>query len=307
MNRVYRKQMVEGVTIPAIIHNSSYFLIQMAVYADGIVSCWHKSDLTQFRQDLRRGWVTPTVPTGKSLSVFNLGDFKIRQAKWAYDEARFYKRVRAVVNSLNPEMANLYKTTQREIDKWEKRRVGFSASPTPCKEKPGFGYDFWDGESGYIFCRKQDKLYISPLTCYADKTVQVETLGENYYNMEEIEQLFAEGTLTTELKGEEWVRIEGLGDLLLASMDGLAEITAADKLGQLADDIANLVGEEDSLDVCRRAYHYYLEEPSDFSRERLRQKYEAVPEHLRMYLGDMDSRDTDYIRILYYPEEKREV
>ncbi|MCX4266345.1 MAG: hypothetical protein OSJ64_06020, partial [Firmicutes bacterium] len=111
--------------------------------------------------------------------------------------------------------------------------------------------DFWDGESGYIFCRKQDKLYISPLTCYADKTVQVETLGENYYNMEEIEQLFAEGTLTTELKGEEWVRIEGLGDLLLASMDGLAEITAADKLGQLADDIANLVGEEDSLDVCR--------------------------------------------------------
>ncbi len=132
-------------------------------------------------------------------------------------------------------------------------------------------------------------------------------MGENYYNMEEIEQLFAEGTLTTELKGEEWVRIEGLGDLLLASMDGLAEITAADKLGQLADDIANLVGEEDSLDVCRRAYHYYLEEPSDFSRERLRQKYEAVPEHLRMYLGDMDSRDTDYIRILYHPEEKREV
>ncbi len=61
MNRVYRKQMVEGVTIPAIIHNSSYFLIQMAVYADGIVSCWHKSDLTQFRQDLRRGWVTPTA------------------------------------------------------------------------------------------------------------------------------------------------------------------------------------------------------------------------------------------------------
>ena len=185
--------------------------------------------------------------------------------------------------------------------------ISGKSSPTPCKEKPGFGYDFWDGESGYIFCRKQDKLYISPLTCYADKTVQVETLGENYYNMEEIEQLFAEGTLTTELKGEEWVRIEGLGDLLLASMGGLAEITAADKLGQLADDIANLVGEEDSLDVCRRAYHYYLEEPSDFSRERLRQKYEAVPEHLRMYLGDMDSRDTDYIRILYHPEEKREV
>lgn len=40
MGNVYRKQLVEGVTIPAIIHNSSYFLIQMTVYEDGTVSCW---------------------------------------------------------------------------------------------------------------------------------------------------------------------------------------------------------------------------------------------------------------------------
>lgn len=307
MSRVYRKQMVEGVTIPAIIHNSNYFLIQMAVYADGIVSCWHKSDLQQFQQDLRRGWVTPTVPTGKLLSVFHLGAFEIRQAKWLYDEAGFYQHVQEVVRSLNPEMANIYQTTQREIDKWNKLHVQFTADPTPCKEKPGFGYDFWDGESGYIFCRRPEGPCLTPLTCYADKTVQVEALGETYYNMEDIERLFVEGTLTTELKGEEWVRIEGLGDLLLAAMEGQADLTSADKLGEIADDINKLTGEEDSLEICRRAYHYYLEEPSDFSREKLRQKYEAVPEHLRMYLGDMDSRDTDYIRILYHPEDKREV
>ena len=43
MSKVYRRQLVEGVTIPAIIHNGSYFLIDMAVYEDGTVSCWHKS------------------------------------------------------------------------------------------------------------------------------------------------------------------------------------------------------------------------------------------------------------------------
>lgn len=137
--------------------------------------------------------------------------------------------------------------------------------------------------------------------------MQVEALGETYYNMEDIERLFVEGTLATAPKGEEWVRIEGLGDLRLAAMEGQADLTPADKLGEIADDMAKLAGEEDSLEVCRRAYHYYLEEPSDFSREKLRQKYEAVPEHLRIYLGDMDSRDTDYIRILYHPEDKREV
>jgi len=26
-----------------------------------------------------------------------------------------------------------------------------------------------------------------------------------------------------------------------------------------------------------------------------------------MYLGDMDSKDSDYRRILYYPDKKREV
>ena len=43
------------------------------------------------------------------------------------------------------------------------------------------------------------------------------------------------------------------------------------------------------------------------NREVLRKAYEAVPESERMYLGDMDSKDSDYRRILYYPDKKREV
>lgn len=303
MNRVYRRQLIEGVNIPAIIHNSSYFLIQMAVYADGIVSCWHKSDLQQFQQDLRRGWVTPAVPEGKSLSVHHLGSFAVLQARWTYNERKFYRHVQEIVRSLNPEMANIYQTTASETARWDKLRVRFTASATPCKEKPALGYDFWDGRGGYIFCRNQEGLHISPLTVYADKTVRVDALGDNYYNMEEIEQLFAKGTLAAEIKGEEWVRIEGLGELLLKP----DYLSAADKLGEIADDLARLTGEEDSLDICRRAYHYYLEEPSEWAREKLREAYEAVPEHCRIYLGDMDSRDSDYIRILYHPEIKRQV
>jgi len=51
----------------------------------------------------------------------------------------------------------------------------------------------------------------------------------------------------------------------------------------------------------------YLENPTGFYREHLREKYQRVPEHEPMYLGDMDSKDWDCPRILYRPNEKREV
>ncbi len=46
---------------------------------------------------------------------------------------------------------------------------------------------------------------------------------------------------------------------------------------------------------------------AEATRERLRAAYEAVPEHQRLFLGDMDTKDGDYKRILYHPERKRQV
>ncbi|MGW9530398.1 DUF7638 domain-containing protein [Paenibacillus terrae] len=82
---------------------------------------------------------------------------------------------------------------------------------------------------------------------------------------------------------------------------------------QLNPDFSNidmhikLQGGKTASEKCEDAYHAYLIYPSDYTRERLKEAYEQVPEHLRMYLGDMDNRDTDYIRIIYHPDEKREV
>jgi hypothetical protein len=42
----------------------------------------------------------------------------------------------------------------------------------------------------------------------------------------------------------------------------------------------------------------YEAAPSEEKREALRKAYEAVPEHLRMYCGDMDSKDEPIRRIL---------
>ena len=41
---VYRQQMIEGETAFGIIHNSSYFFAELAVYEDGVINCWNKND-----------------------------------------------------------------------------------------------------------------------------------------------------------------------------------------------------------------------------------------------------------------------
>jgi hypothetical protein len=49
------------------------------------------------------------------------------------------------------------------------------------------------------------------------------------------------------------------------------------------------------MSPVRKAYN---DNPGQEQRERLRLAYEAVPEHLRMYCGDMDSKDGPIRRIL---------
>lgn len=306
MGAVYYKKLIEGTSVPAIIHNSSYFLIQMAVYEDGTVSCWHRSDLEQLQDDLRKGWLVPAVPMGQYLSVYGLGIFHVQEARWKYDAAGYYQYVQDIIRSLNPEMENLYHMTPREKEKWNKARVSWSASPTPYKLKGNFGYNILDGDSKYIFCRKDGRLYLTPFTAYADKSLQIDIMGERFFGPEELDELFLNGVLLTSPKQTEWVSIRGLGEVLLDPADHRA-LPLKEKQGEIRDTLSRLAGEENSLERCRAAHYQYLCDPCDWTREELRKTYEAVPEHNRMYLGDMDTKDSDFCRILYHPEQKREV
>lgn len=303
---IYRKQLVEGVSVPGIIRNGNYFLTQLAVYEDGTVGCWHKSDLNQFRRDLDKGWVVPRVPIGEHLSVHGLGNFPICDAKWLWDKPGFYQYIENIVRRLNPEMENLYHEQPRVTQKWEEARVSWSAFPTDCKRKGKLGYDLFDGTSEYIFYQNEGKLQLTFLTAYEDKTLRIDAQGDIFYSLEEILEMFDKKELRVSPEKEEWVRIEGLGEVLLATST-YSSIKVKDKKKEIEEMVARMAKEPTAHDKCIEAYHEYLVEPCDFTRERLREAYEAVPEHQRMYLGDMDNKDSDFVRILYYPDEKREV
>ncbi len=305
MGKVYRKQRIEGVTVPAIIRNGQYFWHNMAVYEDGTVSCWDKVDLSDVPEKLASGKLAVSVPNGEWLSVFHCCSLKIESAKWSFDSKSYYNFIKETVKRLNPEMANIYKTTNREKAKWKSHRVGFMADPTPFKLKGKLGYTMLDGNKMNIFLRGSGKITLTALFCYEDGTFSVDGIGEEYLTMEDIERLFADKTLCAAPERGETISFGALGEAKILTNPKLS-VFDKDKLSEIKNDSLAIQNKPDALDLCRDAYFAYLIDPCDFYKEKLREAYEAVPEHQRCYLGDMDTRDADYVRILY-TNEKREV
>ena len=302
MNHVYRNQRIEGTTVWGIIHNGPhYFLNTIGVYEDGIISCWNKNDLWQFKDKLNRGWVVTSIPTDESVSIFQLGNFKIKDAVWNYNPNQYYQYIKNVVKQLNPEMKNLYHTTPREIDKWNKHRVDFSAEFTPFKLTSSVGYFCSDGKQSYIFYRKDFCLYLTTITAYKDGTLKI-ALDDNYYSWEEVEQFFKDGILCVTPKENEWVIIPDFGKVLLEKTS--SDISVLSKKVSIQEMRKEAMNEPSAHDLCIEAYYQYLIEPCDINKEQLRKAYEAVPEFERCYLGDMDTRDTDFVRILYSNEKR---
>ncbi|MDE6727623.1 MAG: hypothetical protein K2J80_06750 [Oscillospiraceae bacterium] len=302
MGKVYRQQRVEGVTIPAVIRNGSYFWHSMAVYEDGTVSIWEKVDLENVPQKIAAKKLMFCVPEGGELSVFELCSLKIVSAQWKYEEQSFYDHIVETVKSMNPEMENIYKTTLREQAKWKEYHVAFSASPTPCKLGTKFGYDLLNGDSAHIFLHNDGKLLLTELYCYKDETFSIDGL-DRFFELSDIEKMFNDKILVTKPKSGEKIT---LGDLGIIEAEADLAVLPKNKLAEIRNKSLRVQGKPDAHEAAINAYHAYLVEPNEFYKNKLRVAYEAVPEHERCYLGDMDTRDSDFRRILY-TDYKREV
>lgn len=74
-------------------------------------------------------------------------------------------------------------------------------------------------------------------------------------------------------------------------VDVLCVVSEAELDKEIADLIKELNGKPTTSDACREAYERYLGEPSDANRLRLREAYELVPKHLRVWLLSFDEKD----------------
>lgn len=302
--KVQYKRMVEGIETLGIIYNGHYFLTRLPVFEDGSFDCWRRVDLDGLAAEIERGWLSCAVPVGEMLSIFQLASLTVLESRFAFTPEGYYQYLQSLVKAQNYDLVGLYRETAEQKARWSAQRVGWRTHHKPYKVTSKVGYKITDGDGKFVFYREAKGWTVAVIAAYADGTLAISAKEERYFTLEEIQELFDQGILSAELPDGTWLRLGALGSV---RGEFVSQTGNQEKLAEITEMFKSVCGQETAHDLCLRWYHAYLVDPCDFTRDKLREAYEAVPEQERCYLGDMDTRDTDIVRILYYPEEKRSV
>jgi uncharacterized protein (TIGR02996 family) len=240
---------IYGRAIPAFIHNGSYFLSTVDVYADGAINCWGFVDLPLFREKLTRGWVVPQARVGGTLSIHNLGQARVAAAQWDLNPGAIERRVNLALRELNPKMEGLLdmQGTDTEVrngvryakmglGKANPYRVSLASDEVAAAELPVLEVV----EDGYRLRR---------WFIYADGLTQL-----GYANpllpLEVVRRMFEEGRLTLSVPAGAWVTLDGLGRFQAG--EGFWHIKPGERLREAAGLLEELNGGQDAVRQRRR-------------------------------------------------------
>jgi predicted NAD-dependent protein-ADP-ribosyltransferase YbiA (DUF1768 family) len=143
-----------------------------------------------------------------------------------------------------------------------------------------------EGTWRHAFIRNGGTYYLTDLVSYADGMVDCWGL----VTLDEFAAKLASGWVATEFAEGARASAHHLAAWKFAEPQ--AWLTPEMLLGEVRDDIDQLTGRPDSTDRCLAALEVFRDQPTESHRAALREAYEAIPEHLRIYaLGDQDSKD----------------
>lgn len=295
MNRVARTVSIEGIATPAFIHNGRYYLVNLPVFADGVVDCWGLVDLAGFRAKLDEGWVVTGVPDGRQLSVHGLGAWTVADSRWDLDADQLHDRVLRLIRELNPSMGNL-----RDFQGRASATVA-NECPVRVGDPKAVFPDHVTGERISVLLAG-DPYFVADLRVFTDGALELGRVPKpETLTLGAFEQAVHDGRVARCAPAGTRVAIHGLGSFAVAQ-----EHRCVDPLQQVrevADLLDRLNRRPDSRARCRRAYETYLADPTVAARDALRVAYELVPEHNRRYLGDMDVKDVPIRMIIYGDQE----
>jgi putative nucleotidyltransferase with HDIG domain len=277
-----------GLAIPAFIHNMQYHYAPVAVYGDGLIDCWELVDLDMFRQKLRQGWVVTEAPVGGLVSFFNLGWGTISACNWQYSATDLLKRVEEGVDLLNPSRTGLI-----SIDELAEVRYN-SAHGKPYRVNAARNKIAADSVG--VFLQAGSEFRLTQWFIYADGSSRV-GVSEPLSSVSEVATRLNGGDLCTSAPDGARIVIEGLG--WFESQNSHWHVKPEERVREAYDILGMLKGEPGSRRQCLNCFDEYQTNPNPEHRERLRLAYEAVPEHLRFFCGDMDSKDGPIRQILY--------
>ena len=297
---------IRGVVTPGIIHNSSYFFINLPVYANGLVDCWEMVDLPLFQEKLQRGWVVTQIPEGKRLSIHGLCEWEVLDGRWEYTADSFYERVVALLRELNPELTNLYDlrgTTTKKVGQSQVSVLEISQKKPIRAENPEALFPkMLKGKSLSVFYQAGEILYLADLRVFSDGKVELGRLpAPVLWTLDELDQAAKDGVILTKPPEGSRIQIYQFGSFTRGKESWSTEL--ADLLLEVRDEIETCNGRPDSVRRCALLYDEYVKAPSEARREQLKAAYEAIPEHNRMFVGDMDTKDIPVRMVIYGDQE----
>ena len=305
---IERVMKIPGVVLPAFICNLDHHLVNLPVYADGLIDAWDLLDLPLFEEKLREGWVTTEIPDGSTLSVHGLGRWQVTDGAWTSSPDALLAQVQAAITELNPRMENLHDcggTTIETIDGIAISKLGIP-EPAPVRvqeEHTGAPMPpVWCGRSLSVFVRQDDTLGLADLRVFEDGSFELGRLPEpRLLSRSELQAAIASGEIRSEAPVGSRLSIHGLGRCTVEVPGRTADIDHM--LLETDDVVARLRHRPDSIARCRRAFEAYIAAPSRDTKAALRSAYEAVPMHSRAYVGDPETKDVPVRIALYGPQE----
>lgn len=301
--KVYRKQIIEGYSIPAFIKNGNYFFVDLDVYENGRVHCWNFEDFEYFKKDVERNWVSLNIPDNDEISIHGLGNWTINEGNWKFNKKTFVDYIQRLIKELNPNLENIYKYSEKKVNGIS---IGENGNGTVYKEIKKYPNDIFpekiNGQSVDLFYKVLENYHLIKVNVFSDNTIQLSRLENTVdLTLEEFEKLIKEGKILTEIPLNSAVNIYGLGNFKITKVQYVTAIQ--EKLMEIKDILRNLNGQFSSIEICREALQNYNSNPTIDNKNKLKISYENVPDHQKIYVGDMDTKDIEVRMIIYGDNE----
>jgi predicted NAD-dependent protein-ADP-ribosyltransferase YbiA (DUF1768 family) len=144
-----------------------------------------------------------------------------------------------------------------------------------------------EGTLRLVFIRTMPGVYsLTELKVYADGSIYC----WEWVDLDGLRDKLRSGRVAT--RPEPGARVSAHHLAAWTAAEPVNSISAEELLGEIADDIDILNGRPDSTQRCLRAAARYVQTRAERDRLALRDAYQAIPDHLRLYaLGDMDNKD----------------
>jgi hypothetical protein len=303
ISQIKRTRILEGTFVYSVINNGgSYFMIDLPVYEDGVFDCWENVDIDGLNEKISKGWLTPQIPNNEYFGIHHLGYWKIKNANWNYNKENYADYLVSRVKQMNPEMQNLFNSYGKSSKVVGNINYSSFGSSEQLIRKDSEKLSFQDNKGNrthYFFKHTDDVYYLASVNIYNDSIILIEGIPNNIKcDIHKIKSLAEQKILVTELPINSIVNVQNLGTFEI--LESRYNSNIEDKISELDDILARLTNKPTSSDICSDIYKEYENNPSTKLKKQLKEAYEKIPKHLRIYvLGDMDAKDWPIREIIY--------